>query len=66
MATLEVWVEAEAVRSDWEWDKGKIRYAKVGRLLRHRPTTKRPDCHLIKVEIEVPLSVFEHEVKVVI
>lgn len=62
---LTVWVEAEAIRYDstW-WDHGKIRKVKVGRLLRKRPREARPDCHLIRVDIDVPRTAFEHTVKV--
>ena len=63
-STLTVWVEAEAVRSDWDYDNGRLRYARVGRVLKKRPRIARPDTHMIRVDIEVPHTAFEHRVKV--
>ena len=63
-STITVWVEAEAVRSDWSWDRGEFLYARVSRLLKKRPKTSRPDTHMIRVDIEIPKTAFEHRVKV--
>lgn len=63
-STLTVWVEAEAVRSDYSWDRGALRYAQVGRLLKKRPRTARPDTHLIRIDVDVPHTAFEHRVKI--
>ena len=64
MSQIRLWVEVEAVRSEYSWDQGAVRYAKIGRLLKKPPKLRRPDTHMVRVDIDVPLTVFEHQVKI--